>query len=136
MTKIKGHSFKIIVLSENLKLRNILAGKLRIEGLDVELADGGFHLLHLLERFKDNYQMIIINEDMLDMPAFEIITLIRLNKSKAQLPILFISQNGSEEEIDEMILKDANEYIVQTGNYRPIVTCALKYSELSKKKAA
>ena len=107
-----------------------------MENFDVEFADGGFHLFHLLERHKDEYDMIILNEDMKDMPAFEIIALIRQSKSKAELPILFISKSGSEEEICDMILNGANEYVVQTTNYKPIVERAQKYSLLINKNVA
>ncbi|MBC7712423.1 MAG: response regulator [Rhizobacter sp.] len=136
MTIIKGPTFKICILSENHSFKNILAGKLRMENFDVEFADGGFHLLHLLERHRDDFNMIIFNEDMQDMPAFEVISLIRQSKSKTELPILFISKNGSEEDIYEMVLSGANEYVVQTANYKPIVERAQKYSLLNQKNAA
>ncbi|MBC7427983.1 MAG: response regulator transcription factor [Bacteriovorax sp.] len=136
MTIIKGPTFKICILSERHNFKNILAGKLRMENFDVEFADGGFHLLHLLERFKDEFNMIIFNEDMSDMPAFEIISMIRQTKSKSELPILFISKNDNEEEIYEMVLNGANEYVVQSANYKPIVERAQKYSLLNQKNAA
>lgn len=133
---IKAPTFKICILSENINFRNILGGKLRMENFDVEFADGGFHILHLLERQKDEFNLIICNEDMLDMPAFEIISLIRQSKSKQELPILFISKSGSEEEICDMIFTGANEYVVQTANYKPIVERAQKYSLLISKNVA
>lgn len=133
---IKAPTFKICILSENINFRNILAGKLRMENFDVEFADGGFHLLHLLERHRGDYQMIIFNEDMKDMPAFEIITMVRQAKSKAELPILFISKNNDEEEVCDMIINGANEYLIQNSNYKPIVECAQKYSHLINKNVA
>ena len=47
---IKAPTFKICILSENTTFRNILASKLRLENFDVEFSDGGFHILHLLEK--------------------------------------------------------------------------------------
>jgi DNA-binding response OmpR family regulator len=139
MTIIKGQSFKICILSADKSFKNILAEQLRIENFDVEFADGGFHLLHLIECLKhdgDDYNLIICNEDMNDMPSFEVIDLIRQTKSKTELPILFISKSDNEEAICDMILNGANEYVVQTDNYKPIIDRAQKYSLIHKKKTA
>ncbi len=136
MTIFKTPAFKVLIVSENINFRNILAGKLRTQdNFEVEFATGGFHLLHLLEKHKD-INLIICNEDMADMPAHEIITMIRLIKTKAELPILFISKNGDEEEICDLIFLGANDYIVQTANYRPIIERAQKYLHQIKSNAA
>lgn len=133
---IKAHNFKICIISENINFRNILAGKLRMENFEVEFADGGFHLLHLLEKQRNEFNLIICNEDMKDMPAYEIISMIRQGKSKSELPILFISKSSDEEEICDMIFNGANEFIVQTANYKPIIERAQKYSLLIHKNVA
>ncbi len=136
MAIIKEQTFKILIASENMNFRNILAGKLRmLDNFEVEFATGGFHLLHLLEHKKD-YNMIICNEDMNDMSAQEIISLVRLERAKAELPILFISKNGDEEEICDMVFMGANDYIVQTANFQPILERAQKYLHQMKANAA
>lgn len=136
MTIIKGPTFKILVASENVNFRNILAGKLRmLDSFEVEFATGGFHLLHLIEHKRD-YNLIIANEDMADMGAQEIISMVRLNKTKQELPILFISRNNNEEEICDLIFMGANDYIVQTPNFQPILERAQKYLQQMKANAA
>ena len=80
--------------------------------------------------------MVILNEDMPDMPSHEVTSMLRTMKSKSELPIVFISKNGSEEEICDLILTGANEYIIQTANFQPIVERALKYFHLKKPHAA
>ncbi len=132
---IKHDNFKVLISSETINFRNILAGKLRLEGFEVEFATGGFHMLHILEKFTD-YKMVIINEDMHDMSAQEMIGLIRLTKSKQELPILFISKNNSEEDICDMVFTGANEYIVQSPNFNPILERAHKYLQILKANAA
>ena len=132
---IKHDNFKILIASETINFRNILAGKLRLESFEVEFATGGFHMLHILEKFSD-YKMVIINEDMHDMSAQEMIGLIRLAKSKQELPILFISKSNSEEDICELVFTGANEYIVQSPNFNPILERAHKYLQILKANAA
>ena len=135
MSIIKTESFKILIATEAFNFRNILASKLRLDNFEVEFATSGFHLLHLLERLKD-IDMLILNEDMHDMSAHEIIGLVRLSKSKTELPILFISKNSDEAEICNLVFNGANEYIVQSPNFRPILERAHKYLHLLKGNAA
>ncbi len=126
MSIIKTESFKILLASENLTFRNNLGSKLRVEGFDAEIVDGGFHLLHLIERHRD-YQMIIINDDMKDMSGHEIIQLVRVFKNKTDLPILYISKNESEDEICHMVFAGANEYIIQSPTYKQIIDSVHRY---------
>lgn len=134
-TIIKHQNFKILIASEAINFRNILASKLRMESFEVELATGGFHLLYILERFSD-INMVIINENMHDMSADELVGLIRLARSKKELPILFISKKNDDEAIYELISRGANEYIVQSANFYPILERAHKYLQNFKVNAA
>lgn len=135
---IKTQTFKIIIASEAANFRNILASKLRLDNFEVDLATGGFHMLHLLENVKDKEEinMIILNEDMHDMSAQEMIGLVRLSKSKSELPILFISKSSDEADICELVFSGANEYVVQTDNFNPILERAHKYLQNLKANAA
>ena len=135
MTIIKGFTFKVLILSENVSFRNILASKLRLDNFDVEFISGGFHLLNYLEKNRD-VDMIIFNEDMPDMSAAEAISMVRMSKTKSEMPILFISKNSDEEEICDMIFNGANEYVVQTENFKPILERAHKYMSIIKQNAA
>ncbi len=126
MSVVTEKNFRVLIASENLNFRNNLATKLRGENYVVDLATGGFHLLHLLEQEKE-FSLIIIHENMHDMPGFEAISIIRVNKSKQELPILYISKNDSEDEVCEMVFTGANEYVVQSTSFLPIIERAKKY---------
>ena len=123
----RDHSFKIVIVSEDIRFRDILASKLRLDNFEVEFASGGFHLLYILERQKEAVNMIIFNGNMSDMPANEMIALSRQGRSKTDLPMLFVSKSNTEAEIYELIHNGANEYIVQTANFKPIIERAHKY---------
>jgi DNA-binding response OmpR family regulator len=131
MTVFKEKNFKIILVDENVQFRNTLASRLRMTGFHVEFASGGFHLIYLLEKY-GNYNLIIVHENMVDMPAEEMVQLIRLHKTKAELPILFISANSNEEDIFEMVSIGANEFIITPNTPQPIVERTLKYFSLIK----
>jgi DNA-binding response OmpR family regulator len=125
-------NFKIVIADENIKSRDTLASKLRFLGFHVEFASGGFHALHLVEKYWD-FNLVILSENMLDMSAEEIIFLIRTKKSKLELPILYISKNTDEDEICEKVFGGANEYVVKSTNFQTIVDRAVKYFVLAKK---
>ena len=125
MQIIDEKSFKILVASENQIFRNTIASRLRIEGFSVEFTEGGFHLLHLLEH--DQFNLVIINENMHDMPGHEITSLIRTVHNKSELPIIYIAKNKSEENVIEMIGAGANDFIVQSPNIAPLVERTKKY---------
>lgn len=126
MQIVDEKSFKILLATENQTFRNNLGQKLRFEGFNVELATGGFHLLHLLEYSRD-YNLVILHENMHDMPACEIVSLVRTQKNKADLPIIFISKDQKEETVVEMIQWGANDYVVQSTNLSPITEKTKKY---------
>lgn len=131
MAALDEINYRILIADENIQFRNTLASRLRLEGFSVEFSDGGFHLLHTLDNNWD-FNLVIFHEDMSDMSAYEIISLIRTSKSKAELPILFISQQTAEDKIGEMIFCGANEYIVKSSNFQPIIERARKYFTLLK----
>lgn len=130
---IKASDYKVFILSENITYRNNLASKLRIEGINVEFASGGFHFLHLLERNRSEVTMLVCHEDMLDMSAEEIISITRLSRPKNDLPILYISKNNDEENVCDMILNGANEFILQSNNMLPAVERIKKLHPLFKR---
>lgn len=131
MNVFKEKNFKILLIDENVQFRNTLASRLRMTGFHVEFASGGFHLVYLLEKNGD-YNLIIIHENMGDMSAEEMVQLVRLHKTKTELPILFISAKSNEEEIFEMVLMGANEFIVTPKTPQPIIERAQKYFGLIK----
>jgi len=49
---------------------------------------------------------------------------------------LFISKSNVEEDICELVLTGANEYVVQTANFNPILERAHKYLHILKVNAA
>lgn len=132
MTSIKKKDFNILIADENSNFRSTLTSTLRLQGFNVEFANGGFHLIHLIEKL-NNYHIIIIHENMQDMSAMEIILLIRTMRSKTELPILFISQIGDEKTTFDMILSGANEYIVKSENFQSIINRVQKYYTLFEK---
>lgn len=123
--------FRILIADEHIDFRNKIASRLRVLGFHVEFATGGFHLLHILEKNWD-YNLVIIHDNMADMPAIEIISLVRNNKNKFELPIMFIADKGHKDQLNEIGSSGANDYILKSPNLQPIIDKAIKYFTLQK----
>lgn len=122
--------FKIVIGSENITYRNNVASALRLQGFSVEFCTGGFHLLNYLENFED-ISLVILHENMADMGAAEMISLVRTQKNKIELPVLFISKKQhAPADIQEIIMAGANEFIVQLPGFQSIIDKTRKYYNL------
>jgi PleD family two-component response regulator len=128
MSVIVENECTVIIATEQSIYRNNLASSLRMQGHKVELATGGFHLLYLLENQDEGKIIVIIHEDMQDMSAYEIISLIRTTKTKQELPVLYVSRNKIKEDVVAILSVEANAYIVQTPVLNPILLAVKKYS--------
>ena len=100
---------KILVLDEDATRRNNFTSRLRLQEFDTEIGTGGFHALHLLE--KENYHVIVIFDDMHDMPGEEIVGLMRSHFAKEKLPILFISKKPDPVAADELFKLGIDDYL-------------------------
>lgn len=106
---------QLLLIHPEIKERNDIASRLRINEFEVECAMGGFHALSLIE--KHPYDIMLIIGDMEDMGASEIIMLIRNAKSKEELPILYSAQNATQKEIIEAIEIGANDFLAKTDQF-------------------
>jgi len=122
---------KLLILDEDTNRKNNFASRLRSLEYDIELATGGFHALHLIEKF--SYASVLIFDDMNDMPGNEVLTLMRENFSKTKLPILFVSKNPSEEKILELFKEGVNDFIAYSPNFFAQVVEKLKKHVVIKK---
>jgi PleD family two-component response regulator len=129
MSTSKEKDFKVIIATEVVSYRNNLATTLRVQGFTVELVTGGFHLLSLLEQ-DASISLIIVHENMHDMSAYEIISMIRTIKSRTELPTFIVSKVQNPEDVKGMVDAGANEFILQTPGLQPIIEKTKKYYAL------
>jgi DNA-binding response OmpR family regulator len=102
-----------------------------MQGFKVEIANSGFHALFLLESQESilKIDLVILNENMHDMAAPEIASLIRVNKSKKVLPVIFISKFLKEDdEVCDMVDAGINDYVEQSTIMGPIIQVIKKNS--------
>lgn len=90
-----------ILLIDDLQQRKVtLSSRLRMLGFTIDIATGGFHGIHLLE--KNHYNLVLLIDDMDDMAAHETISLIRACRRSSHTPVVVMRSPGNE--LDEDML--------------------------------
>jgi PleD family two-component response regulator len=73
--------------------------------------------------------LVILNENMHDMSAPELLSLIRVNNSKKELPVIFISKFlEDDDEVCDMVDAGINDYVQQSTIMGPIIQAIKKNS--------
>jgi len=136
MTNTAKKNNIILIVDQNAQRRSNLATKLRLMGHTAEASTSGFQILHLIEDALNyelkSYAGLIIVEDSEDMPAREILLLVRnLHKNKEKFPILFLSKNHDPDDILLTIKEGANEYVIDFENQSKVTDKIKKHFELT-----
>lgn len=103
-------SEQLLLIDGDTNRQNNFASRLRVQGYDVELPNGGFHALHLVE--KVDYFAVIIIGNTQDMPGLEILSLMRNHKDKEGLPIIYINKTTNQDDVLSAFEYGANDFIV------------------------
>ena len=109
----------ILLVDTDPNRRNNTALKLRMNGYAVEIATGGFHLCHLIEKYK--FSCVAIFGDQHDMAALEIISLTRTVHGPKELPLILIDKGDDKQEILEAYSTGLNDYIPMTPTYYKVL---------------
>lgn len=123
----KEQDFNIVIVDENSTYRNQLASRLRMMGFYIEFATGGFHLMHILEKEGKNFHLVILHNNMSDMSAFEMTSLIRTFKTKQELPILYLSRSVAPDDLKELVTFGINDFFQKTNEQHKIAEKVQKF---------
>lgn len=120
MIKSKKKEIQVLLIDANIQRRNTLSARMRVAGLVVEAATGGFHALNLTENKK--YDGVIVVENADDMPGKEIVGLMRQqHHDKDKFPILFLGSKKDADEVMDLMNMGANEVVMYTGNFQNLL---------------
>ena len=125
--------FSILYINGNDTRKKQTSSRLRMQALDVELAQGGFHAIHLAEKYP--FDLVIIQGDELeDMPAEEVTGLLRNIHTRDELPILAILGHADDDYAATLAESGVNEIIIDNGNFNLILKEIEKIQKLHAKK--
>lgn len=125
--------FTILFIDGNDTRKKQTSSRLRMQNFVVEIAQGGFHSIHLVE--KEKFDLIIIQGDELeDMPSQEVVSLLRNIHTREELPVLAILTEADDDLATALAESGANEILINTGNFNIILKEIEKIQKASSKK--
>lgn len=73
-----------------------------MQGFTIDVATGGFHSIHLME--KNHYHLVLMIDDMTDLSTQETVSLIKTTalKKEIHIPVMVMRSPGKELDEDEI----------------------------------
>jgi len=102
---------KILIADESLQDLRIHASTLRKQGYEVSCARGGEDTLKILESMIPD--LFLIDTAMRDMDGYELCRRLKQNTVWRSIPVIFITDNRSPENIDQGYASGGVDYIVK-----------------------
>jgi len=128
---MKKSEKSILFVDGNTVRKKRVSSRLRMQGYKTELANGGFHAIQLVE--KRVFDLVIIQgNDLDDMPAEEVVGLLRNIHPRPELPILAILLEADDESAATLAEAGASEIFIDSGNFNHILQEVKKIFEVKK----
>jgi len=116
----------ILIADDSAVMRSLLISTIESFG-DYRIieASSGFEALRLLPREK--VDIILTDINMPDINGLEMISYLRANSNYETIPVIIISTEGSQKDIDRGRELGANEYVIKPFNPVKLQELILKY---------
>ncbi len=103
----------ILVVEDSPTMRALLTASLEeISGpLKVTEAENGFEALHALPR--ESFDLLITDINMPDINGLELVSFVKNNPAYRAIPVIIISTEGSDRDLDRGVSLGADAYIVK-----------------------
>ncbi len=108
---IEGDKYKILVVDDELHIRNILKFQLEKNGYLVLLAENGEEALQMVR--KESPDLVILDLMMPKMDGFEVCKRIRENYQTTQIPIIMLTAKSDLPDRLKGLKDGANDYLIK-----------------------
>ena len=117
----------VLIVEDERDLRDIYAFKFEKEGYIVHKAENGVQALEILEQ-EPATAIILLDLIMPKMGGFQLLQILKRDKSYSKIPVFILSNLSQEHEIDEGLRLQADKYLIK-AHYTPeeIVTKVKQY---------
>jgi DNA-binding response OmpR family regulator len=102
---------KILIAEDDQDIRELIALTLQFSGFEVGSASDGVEALELAER--EPFDLVILDVRMPRMTGYEVCRRLRDSATLRDIPVVFLSAKGQEQEIQEGLNAGANHYILK-----------------------
>ena len=101
----------ILIVDDSKTVRNLVAFIMKKEGFKVTVAEDGLDGLEKL--YSSTYDLVISDVNMPRMDGFTFVRTVREQETYRDLPIVILSTEGQEHDIQEGLSLGANLYMVK-----------------------
>lgn len=108
----KGH---ILIVDDNPYNLEVLSRRLERKGFSTICVDNGERAIELVE--SQNFDLMLLDIMMPGLQGTEVLTHIRKNFTKSQLPIIMVTSKGESEDVVDSLNLGANDYIVKPVDF-------------------
>ena len=123
---------KLLIVDHKAQRRDILASRFRSQQqYEVEIASGGFQALSFAE--KTVFYAIIITGNQYDMPARELIGMLRSLYSKKEVLVIYCDKQKHPDEILELFGLGLSEFVINDEKVFGTLLGKIEMFEPSKK---
>jgi len=106
---------KILVIEDDLTLRNVLAEFLEADGFIVSVASDGEEGLNLISEVKPD--LILLDIILPKKDGFEVLKAMKGDKEISDIPVMLLTNLGSLDDIEKALALGATTYLVK-GDYQ------------------
>ncbi|MDP3296660.1 MAG: response regulator [Thermodesulfovibrionia bacterium] len=105
----------VLVVDDSSATRSLITSMLEdIGGIDVFEASSGFEALKILPR--QPFDLVVTDINMPDINGFELVSFVKNNEKYKNIPVIFISTERNEGEINKGMSLGAFAYITKPFN--------------------
>jgi len=120
----------ILIADDSPTMRAMLVSTIESLGdYRIVEASSGFEALRLLPREK--VDLILTDINMPDINGLELISYLRNNSNYLTIPVIIISTEGSQKDIDKGKLLGANEYLIKPIDHSKLQALLVSYLSIS-----
>ena len=121
----------ILLVEDNITNQEIVVGLLEGSGINIDIASNGAKALDMYRSNPDKYEFILMDLQMPIMNGFEATKIIRDTESGKNIPIIALTANAMEEDIEKTKSVGMNEQLTKPIEIDKLYETLLKY--ISKK---
>ncbi len=103
---------KILIIEDDVFIRDIYQVKFFQEGFEVETAENGIDALKKLEEFVPD--MILLDIIMPYMDGMEVLKRIKESDALKNIPIIMLTNISEKEKVDEGMEQGATDYLIKS----------------------
>lgn len=103
---------KVLIVEDEIALRNVIVDKLKSEEFDVFEAENGIEGLRIAFKYKPN--IILLDIIMPKMNGIEMLRLLRKDPWGKIVPILLLTNDSNPTTMIEMLKNNASDYLIKS----------------------